>query len=206
MDISSPITAVIPTLDAHVLTVLAQTTRPLTGRRIHQLAGHGSESGVRAVLGRLARQGIVHTQRAGQAILYTGNRDHLAWNAIHSLTAIRRVLVDRLAEEIATWDVPPVGAAVFGSAARGDGNADSDIDLLIVSPDGADETDWERQIDSLSERVILWTGNHCQIYQIDLAELRDHVANAEPIVSEWRTDAIDLAGEPINDLLSGGGK
>lgn len=204
MDVSSPIRAVVPTLEAHVLTVLAQTSRPLTGRQVHRLAGQGSESGVRAVLSRLAHQGVVRTDRAGRAILYTGNREHLTWSAIRSLTSIRRTLVERLKEEIDAWVQQPLNAALFGSAARGDGDDDSDIDLLIVSPHGTELTAWERQIDSLSERVALWTGNHCQIYEIDLSELRVHVASAEPIVSEWKSDAIHLGGAQISALISNG--
>lgn len=36
--------------------------------------------------------------------------------------------------ELTSWKIKPLIACVFGSAARGDGNVDSDIDVLLVHP------------------------------------------------------------------------
>ena len=43
--------------------------------------------------------------------------------------------MERLRETIRGWRPRPVYACVFGSAARGDGGPDSDIDLLVVVDD-----------------------------------------------------------------------
>lgn len=90
---------------------------------------------------------------------------------------------------------------MFGSTARGDGGMDSDIDLLVVRPEG-DEDAWDQQLDALRERVERWTGNACQIYALTEAELAEHAANHEPIVGEWLRDAVTVTGEPLSRLLS----
>lgn len=189
MDVARPYAAVIPTLDGPVLEVLARTSHPLTGREVHRLAGAGSESGVRLVLARLVEHGLVSSQQAGQATLYVGNRDHLAWLAVDILTTMRQELATRVTSLVDTWDVPPLTIAMFGSAARRDGHTSSDIDLLVVR---SESPGWETQLDQLRERVEAWTGNPCQIYDLTAAEYREHVRAGEPIVEEWRQDAVVL--------------
>src|SRR5450756_2339371 len=82
MYLSNPISAIILTLEALVLRSLAHTTQPLSGSRIAELATTGSNPGVRTALNRLVRHGTVLARRSGPSILYTANRDHLAWPAI----------------------------------------------------------------------------------------------------------------------------
>lgn len=207
MDMAWPIAAVVPTLDGPVLHALARAGRPLTGREVHRLAGVGSEAGVRKVLDRLARHGLVHVTRSGQALLYVANRDHIAWVAVETLTRIRETLLERLRAEFQTWRRKPVTAALFGSAARGDGSITSDIDLLLVRARGVDDVaedrdDWHGQLDQLRERVTAWTGNHCQIYELDEEEFNLRVHAGERIVDEWKRDSILLHGEPLNRLVA----
>jgi predicted nucleotidyltransferase len=171
---------------------------------VHQLAGAGSESGVRKVLARLGAHGLVHVSEAGQARLYTANREHLAWPAVEILCSLRLTLLDRLREQIGSWQVPPRAAALFGSAARGDGGLDSDIDVLLVRPDGVGEADevWREQVDALRDRVESWTGNRCQLYEVDVPGLHQHLEHEEPIVAEWRRDALSLSGEYLRRVLA----
>jgi Nucleotidyltransferase domain len=61
---------------------------------------------------------------------------------------LRTELLRRIRSRIAGWPVQPLHASLFGSAARADGNLDSDIDLLIVSPRGSGDEDeaWCAQV------------------------------------------------------------
>lgn len=56
MDLSRPLTVIVPTVDADVLAVLARATASFTGRQVHQIAGRHSERGVRIALDRLHRR------------------------------------------------------------------------------------------------------------------------------------------------------
>lgn len=196
MDVGMPIRSVVPKLDGAILQALARTTRPLTGREVHQVAGVGSESGVRLALNRMVDHGLVNATAAGKATLYVGNRDHLAWPAIELLSGLRDHLLNKLKVTIGRWDVPPVTAALFGSAARGDGDNDSDIDILLISPPEASDPRWDDHVDQLRDQVTSWTGNVCQIYEISETEYERHVQAGEPIIEEWRRDAVMLFGSP----------
>ena len=130
MDLRSPISTVVPSLDGPVLQVLARSEEGLSGRQIHKLAGSGSVAGVRLVLQRLAATGLVHVDDLGNSLLYRLNRKHLVAPAVEFLADLRSTLISRLADELSSWRIPPVHASVYGAVARGDdGDLDTDVEL-----------------------------------------------------------------------------
>lgn len=203
MDLGRPISTVIPSLDGAVLGVLARTTRLISGRQVHRLAGTGSEAGVRLVLNRLSKTGLVHVHDAGNSLLYSLNRRHLAADAVLQLADLRQRFIAMLSEEIEKWAVQPMHASLFGSAARGDGTVESDVDLLLVRSDSQDELDmqWQEQLAMLAELIDARTGNRAQMYDVSAGGLRKHVSTGEPIVDEWRRDAITLTGLDFRALV-----
>lgn len=203
MNFSRPFSVITPTLDGDVLAVLAGTTRPLTGRQVAQLSAQGSPDGVRKALARLVGQGIVHVDEAGSALLYTLNRDHVAAPAVLALADLRAELRRRIAEEVARWPLSPVHLSLFGSVARGEARATSDIDLLVVHADDVDteEPIWRQQLEQLRQHVRQWAGNPVGYIELSVSQLAQTIRDREAIVAEWRHDAITLAGAPLPDLL-----
>jgi predicted nucleotidyltransferase len=203
VDLKNPIHAVVPTLDGPVLEVLARITRPLSGREVHRLARRGSPNGIRLALARLAEQGVVNAEQRSTAVYYTANRDHLAWPAVETLTSVRRTLLERLRAELKSWQPAAIHASLFGSAARGDGDAASDIDLLLVRPDeiAEDDSPCAEQVDRLRHHVVSWTGNRCHAFQVDRERLVEHVQANDPLIDSWLRDAITLAGPDLRHTL-----
>jgi predicted nucleotidyltransferase len=134
MDLSDPTRAVTATLDGTVLAVLAAAGKPLTVGQVAQQAVRGSEIGIRRSLGRLIEQGIVRATLMGRNQVHELNRDHIAASVADTLAGLRNELWRRFRDELTTWRPRPLYACVFGSAARGDGDEASDIDLLLVHP------------------------------------------------------------------------
>jgi hypothetical protein len=92
---------------------------------------------------------------------------------------------------------------VFGSAARAEGDTTSDIDLLVVRPDGLDPEDprWRTQIADLAEQVRLLTGNHAGIAEVSAEDLL-HMSQQQPALAEnLRTDAVTLLGPAVSKLV-----
>ena len=203
MDVAHPYTAICPTLDSGVLSVLGGTTRPLTGREIARLLGRPSHSGVLDALNRLAEHGVVDREEAGRALLFTLNREHLAAPAVDVLAGMRSELLTRLRGAVDSWQVAPVHVSMFGSAARGEGDASSDIDLFIVRPQGVEgeEPRWRGQLDHLARRVQRWTGNRAGIAEAGEEEIARLRGEEPPIVAELRSDAITIAGTEVAALL-----
>jgi hypothetical protein len=107
---------------------------------------------------------------------------------------------------IADWDLPPVHVSLFGSVARGEGDATSDIDLFVVRPDDIAEDDarWRGQIDGLAAQVVRWTGNHAGIAEAANAETKRPRKDRPPIVAELDAYAIVLSGNALGSLLGAG--
>jgi Nucleotidyltransferase domain len=92
----------------------------------------GSEVGVRRSLARLVEQGIVRATEMGRNRVHELNREHVAAPVAILLAGLRLELWKRLRAHLRGWNPKPVYGCVFGSAARGDGDAESDIDVLLV--------------------------------------------------------------------------
>jgi predicted nucleotidyltransferase len=196
MDIAHPYRVISRPLDGAALRVLTGASQGLTGRRIASLAGEGSHEGIRKALRRLVAEGVVEQSEAGNAILYRLNRRHLAAPAIQQLSRLRQAFLARLTEEVATWEVPPLHASVFGSAARGDGDSGSDVDLFVVGPPAIDPDDprWRAQIEALREDVRAWTGNRASIVEVTEAGARELRRRNPALAESLRTDASTVAG------------
>jgi hypothetical protein len=144
VDLTDPTRAVTATLDGPVLAVLASSGKPLTVGEVAALTPRGSEIGVRKSLARLIEQGIVRAEEMGRNRIHTLNREHIAAPVAEALAGLRLTLWKRLRSTLGDWNPKPVYGCVFGSAARGDGDAQSDIDLLLVRAPVAGESDPRR--------------------------------------------------------------
>ena len=186
MDVSMPIRAVTPTLDAPVLQVLVGVGSPLTATQVNRIGPKASLSGVIKVLDRLVGTGLVLRVPGG----YVLNRSHLAAPAVENLASMHGELLRRLRASLEAID-GVVFSGLFGSAARRDGDEHSDIDMLLVT---------ERPIDDgcrddLAQAVHDWTGNRTQIVALTARDLADLVRRNAPLVESWRRDLVVLAGD-----------
>lgn len=204
MDLAEPASVIAPGLTAVLLRALAARSGGATSEQLRRVAGRGTPAGVRRSLERLAEHGVVTSMRVGEvSALYELNREHVLYPVVQALVEVQHVLLKRLAEAIAGWTHAPVTVALFGSAARGDGGPDSDIDVLVVRPEeiAEDEQEWIDQLIGLRGQVRDWTGNHLQILERTVDELAGLIRDGEAIVEELRHDAISLFGSDLGALL-----
>lgn len=153
MDLTDPTRSVTATLDGPVLAVLARGGKPMTVGDVAAQMPRGSEVGVRKSLARLVDQGIVRATEMGRNRVHELNRDHVAAPIADLLASLRLELWKRLRAKLGTWNPKPVYACVFGSAARGDGSSESDIDLLLVHGLFPGDSDPRRSTSGLSDQL-----------------------------------------------------
>jgi predicted transcriptional regulator len=202
MNVAKPFEALSSGVDVDVLVVLASSTMPRSGREVARRAGR-SATGVQHVLDHFVEHGLVHRLEAGRSHLYTLNRSHLLAPVVEQMADARVELIQRLRDTVGSWRKPPAHASLFGSAARGDGDTDSDIDLFVVRPTGVDVDDsgWSEQVDGLAESVRAWTGNNAGVVEVSEGDLGQLLTDPPPAIRELRRDAIDLGGKSARSLL-----
>jgi predicted nucleotidyltransferase len=207
MDVGAPHRAVVSGLDGDVLVLLARSAQPMSGREVAERLGLRSHDGVRKSLDRLVGQGIVLRESSRSSHMHALNREHLGAPAVLALAGMRTELWQRIRAALSAWSLPAVHASAFGSAARGDGHDESDIDLFVVRAGGVDGDDprWVAQTEALRAQIETWTGNRASIIEQSEQDLRDALDTSQPpaVLASVERDGVELAGQPLRKLLGG---
>jgi len=79
----------------------------------------------------------------------------------------------------------------------------SDLDILVIRPTDPSEDDpaWSEQLVTSGQRIHATTGNHVAWFNVSRADLRRAPRASEPIVDEWRRDALRLTGTDLRALV-----
>lgn len=210
MDLSDPLTSLVTTLEGQLLRVLAGTTKPLTGAAVARLVRDSSPAGVRLGLKRLVADGTVYCDPVGGSLTYVANREHLLWSTIERmiedantvLESLESRIVEALQAELSDELFAGMTLAVFGSVARRQSDRSSDVDLLVVFPDGTEPSLMQIVSDLLQERVPTWTGNDCSVYSLDRSRLSELERLEDPMIDSWKADARTFHGPEVRALLS----
>ncbi len=167
-----------------VLAALLRTGAPLTGRRIHALVGNHSLGAVQQALRDLEQVGVITTETVGRAGLHRINERH------ESIAPLRALASPIEALTRVVRDAAPGAEAViaFGSVARGEAHADSDIDLVVIAPQA-----WDGRAD-LQQAVEERIGNDCDVLHLTNEEVTRAPNDREPVVAEILRDGLLLVG------------
>jgi predicted nucleotidyltransferase len=87
----------------------------------------------------LAQFGLINRSVSGRQVYYQANRDHPAFAEIHSLIAKTVGVFQLLGSALAPLEKRVSLAFVYGSMARRDESAGSDVDLMVVGDATLDE-------------------------------------------------------------------
>lgn len=201
MNVAEPSDLVMSGSQAAVLRVLCGTTAGLSVREIARLSGV-APSRVSTVVRQASDRGLVTTERHRGTLICQLNRDHLAADAVIALVTMRSRMLELLSTEIGGWPIPVTHASLFGSAARGDGGVESDLDVLVVpSPKAAEDPEaWDEQLFETAQRVRRATGNSPAWLVLTRDDLMTAERNKEQILSELLRDAVTLAGDSFSQV------
>ena len=200
MNLAEPYDVAMSRATAAVLRVVIGAEASFSIRQISRIADIAFPQALRIVNHESAR-GLILIEQAGRSKMCRFNRDHLAAGAVVELLTLRDRFIQVIKDEISTWITKPIHSSLFGSAARGEGGPESDLDVLIIRPDEVPENQWEEQKYLSGLRLKSRTGNTVSWFDISITELKTAYKAAEPIFSEWERDGISLSESPLSDLL-----
>ena len=155
-----------PNAQGRVLGTLARTTAELTLTTVADMSGV-SLAHVARLVPRLVELGVVERRDVPPAALVRLVRDNLAARLVVALTDLRHTLLDELRVSGQKIEPAPVSMTLFGSFARGDDHAASNIDVVVVRPSAIDEDDmsWMESIASWETHVRRDIGKSAQSHR-----------------------------------------
>lgn len=123
----------------------------------------------------LQELGLITARKDGNRIYYEANKKHPLFHDIHRITLKTVGLVDVIRQALKTDAI--ACAFVFGSIARGEETADSDIDLMVIGDIGL------RRLTSLLGGVANKLGREINPHVHSLKEFKQRLARKEHLVS-----------------------
>lgn len=201
MDFTRPIEAVIPDAQGRILAVLSRTTGELNLRTLAELSGVSLAHAAR-VVPRLVELGMVERREAPPSVLVRIVPEHLAVRPLLALAGLRDSLVEELERSARRIRPAPANITLFGSVARGDGDAASDIDLVVVRAAGVTEDDpsWDRAVSVWVERIGRVTGNPVNRIEIGIDEVPRFTRSRAALWQAVRREGVVIFGRSLDDL------
>jgi predicted nucleotidyltransferase len=201
VDFVQPIEAVVPGAQGRILAVLVETTADLNLRTLAQLAGI-SQAQASRVLPHLVELGIVARREVPPSSLFRLVPEHVAARVLVALSRSKQTVLDEMGRLAGALPRPPVSVIVFGSFARQEADATSDIDVVIVRPVEVDEDDdaWFTSIESWRSDVRRLTGNQVEVIEVSTREAAAKLARPTPLWADIRRDGRVVHGIGIHDL------
>lgn len=197
-----PIEAVIPGAQGRILSLLAETTAPLNLRTLARLAGVSPAQASR-VLPCLVDLGIVERSEVPPSSQFLLARSNVAAQAIVELGRSQATATDRMGLAAASMSMAPESVIVFGSFARGDAVAESDIEVVVVRTDEIDEEDeaWSAALDAWRRDAVSITGNPLDILEVPLSEAASKLRGRSEFWKAVRRDGVCIHGLSIQQIV-----
>lgn len=204
MDFARPVEALIPDAQGRVLATLAATTRELNLRTLAELSGVSVAHAAR-IVPRLVELGVVERREVPPAVLVRLVREHLASRTLLALADLRHAFLEELRESARRLDPAPVSVTLFGSFARGDSDAESDVDVVVVRPSSVDPDDpaWSEAMAGWEASVRRMSGNAINRIEVSADELPKLAKSRRPLWQAIRQEGVALSGTTLVDGAGG---
>ena len=201
MDFVQPVQTVIPGVQGRILGVLAQTSAELNLRTIARLSRVSIAQASR-VLPNLVGLGMVERREVPPSTLFRLREEHVASWAVLALAGARQTVLEQLGRTAGALAPPPASLIVFGSLARGEARADSDIDVIVVRPAEVAEEDegWASAIEEWRRNARRLTGNAVEMIEVGEHEIARLLESRKPLWMEVVREGSVIFGRSLREL------
>lgn len=147
----------------------------LSGRECAKRVGYSPPSVIAALNG-LAASGIVFKEKLGNSFIYSLNDEHILIESIKLLFKAEKDAVDKVVERFAEeLEGQLANVIIFGSLARGEDTASSDIDMIISFKKGVDPGRYRDQVVEASNASFAASGNPVDYFLVKQPELEERM-------------------------------
>jgi len=203
MDFVHPVRTVIPGVQGRILAVLAETTAELNLTTIASIASV-SEAQASRILPGLVSLGLVERREVPPSALFRLVREHIAAGPVLALARSRDRMIQEMRQLAESLPIPPASVVIFGSFARGQADAEGDIDTLIVRPSGISESDeaWSATVQQWIDRVGEASGNRVEVLEVDQDEVTERLDGGRSVWQEIKRNGLIIFGTPLESFTS----
>jgi len=154
------------------------------------------------VMPRLVELGIVDRYEVPPASQFVLARGNVAAQLLLTLADAQSMTLRQIGEAASVISPGPVSIIAFGSFARGEADANSDIDLAVVRADDVDDDDerWAESIDAWRRQVRALTGNEVEIVEATASEAARKLRGRSELWRNIRRDGIVVHGRTLDAL------
>lgn len=193
--------SVIPGAQGRILAVLAESTAYLNLRTIALLAGTSPAQASR-VLPELVRSGLVERREAPPSALFRLVDDNVGSRVVRALSRSRETVLAELGSQAETLEPRPASVIVFGSFARGEAEADSDLDVLFVQPKGVNGDDyrWAAAVEGWRQFARRLTGNRVEVVEANENSVGRFLRSHKTLWADIVRDGVVVYGKSLEGL------
>jgi predicted nucleotidyltransferase len=201
VDFAGPVQALIPGAQGRILAVLAQTSAELNLRTLARLSGVSLAQASRVMPG-LVELGVVERREVPPSALFHLVEGHVASRAVRALANARATVLEELGSSAGELSPPPVSVVVFGSLARGEAGATSDVDVVVVRPEHVDEEDdaWHAGLERWRQKALQLTGNRVEVLEVGEADAARFLRSRRPLWVDVKREGVVVFGRPLREL------
>lgn len=201
MDFLRSLESLVPGVQGRVLAVLVETTAELNMRTIARLADVSVAQASR-VLPHLVDLGVVNRRDVPPSSLFRLVPQHVIAGPLLALARPRDTVIEEMRRFAAALPVPPSSVVVFGSFARGEADAQSDIDAVLVRPKDVEASDeeWQESIEQWQSAVRRLSGNPVEALEVGIDEISASLRSRRQIWRDIRRDGVVVYGLSLDEL------
>jgi DNA-binding Lrp family transcriptional regulator len=190
VDHARPIPILFPGVRGAILDVLTRVETGLTIRQLAERAGVSHPQAARHVRD-LETLGVIAREHVGRSHRITLT-DSMTADLLRRLTRQRDEVIRQMRVAAAQLTPAPSAMVVFGSFARGDDHAGSDLDVLVVVDDGIPEGALDGPLAAWCDHIARLTGNTVTEIVVDRRGLD---AMSPSLLASIDRDGIVILGE-----------
>lgn len=191
-----------------ILRFLVKSQAQLNGREIAKNVGL-SHVKAHTALKDLTKHGVVNMRSVGSSLIYWLNEEHfLVKEIIRPAFEKEEALLKYVAGIILKEILPPrpLSIILFGSFAKGNALANSDIDVVIVYPHQKNKSLLAKELSEAEKRITLLFGNHLASVPFSIHEFQNKLKKKSAFINEIIRTGKVIYGKSISELINLNGK
>lgn len=187
-----------------ILRFLVKSQAQLNGREIAKNVGL-SHVKAHTALKDLTKQGVVNMRSVGSSLVYWLNEEHFLVKeiirpAFEKEDGVFEHVARLILKEISL--PKPLSIVLFGSFAKGNASADSDIDVVVIYPHSKNKPVISKELSEAEKKITALFGNHLSSVPLSIDGFQNKLKKKDNFINEIIRTGKVIYGKSITELTN----